>query len=225
MRRRAVLYGGMASLLPVHLAAVTQGIYITENGEVLGPFDEAALRDRIKSVADAKKLLVWHQGMPDWAPATHAPALAAFVATLPVETPVDFSAYVVGTWLSIDAIIKPEDKTFIGRHKLSLAPGGTYEGEVYAQYIKRYWQPGPKPGSMEFVDKSLYVHFAQNGKYKIEPADSFGRYSLEFEGKAISHLHDISSKSSSEKFRKLVTIVSSDHMTTSLGENYTRQVS
>lgn len=223
MWRRAVLFGGLATLVSRYLNAATPGIYITENGEVLGPFDEVTLKDRIKSVAEAEKTLVWHQGMADWKPATQVPALSAFVAALPAETPFDFATHVIGNWLSIDALIEFKSYTYIGRHTLSFGADGTYSGRVYFQYIKQLWKPDPAGGGQQFVDESVYLDRSQSGKYKIEPHDLPGKHIVKFDGETVSLQNGDSRKADPEKFGKLFEIVTPDHMTTSLGENFRRQ--
>lgn len=94
--RRRFLVGGLAILLPAPLWAFDVLVYVVKNGHTTGPFDAPGLAGHIRSKAEAARILVWHEGMPDWSPAAQVPALAAFVENLPEQTPFDPKAFF--TW-------------------------------------------------------------------------------------------------------------------------------
>ncbi|MEM8775593.1 MAG: DUF4339 domain-containing protein [Pseudomonadota bacterium] len=224
MQRRKVLFGGFACLLPAGLKASTPGIFIAENGAILGPFDATALKERIKSVADAQNVMVWHQGMTDWAPATQAPALAEFIATLPAKTPFDFASYVIGTWLCTDFEYKTEHEhrevTLIGRKQLSFDNEGTYSGYDYAEYINQKWVPTQDPGEMKYTEESFYVNDRLSGNYVVKPIDQDGIFDVYFDGKAKSG----SGKVKPEKFSFTFIVKGPDLMESTAYEVFRREV-
>lgn len=83
-------------------------VFVVQNGQQAGPFDQAGLQNLIATGALTRETLVWQQGMANWEPAGTLPALQAMLQNAPAPTPVtppdipqpkfDPKAYLAGTW-------------------------------------------------------------------------------------------------------------------------------
>lgn len=240
LHRRTVLAAGLAMIVPGVGMALEVRVFVAKDGQPTGPYDEAGLRQRIRSRAEAATTLVWHQGMADWAPATQVPALAVLVASLPAETPVDFGHYILGTWTSNDSVIpvktpdKPGIQSFVGRSTWIFTPDNTYKISGYAERLRTYSRPlpvppgasqggqGPVRPALEFVDESVRVSSEVSGTYRIVGTNGTV-FTIELDGRQESVVNSEPIPSSSVKSTLTLTMVGPDHMRTAIGENLRRR--
>ena len=219
LRRRGFLLGGMLVLWPLPAGALS--VYVAEDGQVFGPFDEAALGARIGSRAQAAKTQVWMQGMAGWVPATEVPALAALVAGLPLEPPFDATRYVIGSWASDDHPIQADMDAVMGRSRLDFVADGTVDGSLFGVRTSVYSRPGQRPGELVVVDNSVEINNRMTGKYTVATgADGF------IVIKMTGDLTDRSrgSKGHTEDWKQTLEFrrIGPDHMRTRYGINYFR---
>lgn len=219
LRRRGFLLGGLLILWPLRAGALS--VYVAENGQVIGPFDEAALGARIGSRAQAAKTQVWMQGMADWAPATEVPALAALIAGLPQEPLFDAARYVIGSWASDDHLIQADMAAVMGRSRLDFAADGTVGGSLYGVRTSVYSRPGQRPGELVVVDDSVEINNRMTGKYTVA-TDADGFIVIRMTGK-LTNLSK-GSKGQTEDWKQSLELrrVGPDHMRTRYGINYFR---
>ncbi len=50
--------------------------FVGRNGSPTGPFDAATIANQIRSGELKRDMLVWHEGMAQWAPANQIPTIA-----------------------------------------------------------------------------------------------------------------------------------------------------
>ena len=227
-----VCLGGLAFYLAVPpLRAATPGIYVAENGQTLGPFDEEALKQRIRSQAEAAQTLVWHQGLADWTPASQVPELAAFVAALPVETPFDSAAFIVGTWRATDAVLKHENGVLFAHETLVFSADGNFRASLYAEYINVFTSTVPSmPGGIPMpvlTDLSVRYHIDGSGTY-ITESNQDGTFELSMKGEetfaTLSAGEQPERRTYKVDFRETMTVLGPDHMRSGSDENYRRQI-
>lgn len=238
--RRAVTAGGLALLVPSRAFASDVRVYIADGDLATGPFGEQEIRKRIKSQAEAARTLVWHQGMADWAMATDVPALAALIASLPAQTPLDFKALILGKWIINDAMLIAGDETQSGG---SLIPGWaqmqfnsdkTYTYKAYAQWVNRFFRPVPtpplQPGQvpvrppMQLVDNTVTYTLSGSGKYWVEPVDAT-RFDLVLIGTNKITTNDKPEKPKAIDDKIGFTVIGPDHLLSKKGENFHRRSS
>ena len=230
--RRWVLAGGLALLLPGPSWAGELRVYVAKGGQPIGPFRIVDLHAHIRSRAEAVTTLVWHEGMADWAPASRVTALAAFVASLPENTPVDAAAFVIGTWHSRDTAlllqenesepiqVVPGEETFVFNSDLSYS----YTG--YAQHLNSWIEYGPPAdGGTAPVPKVVEDH-------KIAQASASGTYTatltpegqitLDIKGKGKTVYNGKESIKFSDDHVRTMQIVSPTQMRSDRGANFVK---
>jgi membrane protease subunit (stomatin/prohibitin family) len=78
--------GGASAATPPPIPGMTT-YFIALAGQQTGPFDLQALAAQVKSGTLTAQTLVWTQGMPQWVPAGHVPALSSLFADVPPPIP------------------------------------------------------------------------------------------------------------------------------------------
>lgn len=185
MKRRGFLLGSLALLWPMQAAALS--VYVAEDGQVLGPFDAAALKTRILSKAEAAKTLVWMQGMNDWTPASQVPALAGFVAGLPIETPFDAAKFIIGSWKSDTQVIETKKKVGVmGTISFIFRADGTYSGQKSGAYFHSRATAGADPSRPEIDTQHYIVNLTMTGTYEVTLGQD-GYFSVHMKGKSVDN--------------------------------------
>lgn len=167
-------------------------VYIAEDGQTLGPFSEAELREKIRSRAEAARTLVWHRGLEGWRRATEVPRLTGFVRALPAETPVDLAAHVLGTWTSTDWPVAVPGRTMIGRLTVTFEGEGAFRGTMVAEHVDISWVPGgpvqttPEGAVLRppqvMIDRSIRHAATLEGTWRIADSDDSGAPAILLEG-------------------------------------------
>ena len=238
--RRAVTAGGLALLVPSRAFASDVRVYIADGDLATGPFDEAGIRDRIRSQSEAAQTLVWHQGMSDWTMATDVPALAALIASLPRETAMDFDVLILGKWRDNDAVLMAKDefqsgaRAIPGWFEFQFKDDKTYTSKALGRWVSRFSRPVPTrpplPGQipvrppLELVDNTLTFQISGSGKYWIHPVDA-RRFDLVIDGTNKAKTNDKPEKPTEIETMMRFTFVDPDHLLSTIGENYHRQPS
>ena len=220
MRRRAVLLSGLATLL-IATKTAALSVYVAEDGQVLGPFDEATLRARMGSRTKAAVTLVWMQGMADWAPADKVPELAALVARLPLDLPFDVAAYLIGAWISEDQPLGKGSQAFVGKSSVVFAADGTVTALHTGERTTVRVSPGAKPREPDVKTKFLFWNVSMAGTYTVKPGAE-GFFVVELKGTTTDNSSGASGETArteeSFDFRRL----GPDHMQTRYGVDYRR---
>ncbi len=179
MRRRGFLVFGLMVLWPA--AGAAMAVYVVEDGLVVGPFDVAQLRARLGSRTRAAATQVWMQGMSDWAPASQVPALAALVASLPLDPPFDVAKYMIGSWLSDDHPITMKSGAIVGRQFFVFAADGTFTEQAYGSRVSVTTIPGASPGHAEIDSKQFFLNTSAKGTFAVRPGND-GFFVVEMKG-------------------------------------------
>jgi hypothetical protein len=220
MHRRALLLSGPAALL-IATGVDALAVYVAEDGQVLGPFDEAGLKARLESQTKAAVTLVWMQGMADWTAASQVPELAVLVGRLPLNAPFDAAKYLIGAWMSDDHAMGIGKDAFVGKRSIVFAADGTFTMLSTGSRNTVTVKPGSKPREPIVDSEFLFWNSSVEGTYSVQQgADGF------FEVKMKGTMTDNSSGKNGERsegretdeFRQL----GPDHMQTRYGVDYYR---
>lgn len=216
--RRRFLAFGLLLLWPRPAGALT--VYVAENGQVTGPFDDAALRDRLGSQARAAVTLVWMQGMADWTPATQVPALAALIAGLPAEPPLD-ARYLAGSWTSDDHPIQTDNVTVTGRVTFVFTADGKLTGHVFGSHMSTRPRPQRFPGDSKTEIESIVVNGSVDGDFKLDTTTD-GFTVIDMKGKITDRSRSPARRPVDWDMALEVRRIGPDLMRTRYGVNYRR---
>jgi hypothetical protein len=145
-------------------------IYISINGQSVGPLDAAAFTQHLGTPEAAANTYVWMPGMTDWALASTVAALQPIIAAMTqtggdgkMAAPADPSAFMLGVWISEPYNWTPNDIKWSVIAQMKLLPDGRFEGAtLYRDEAKR---EGPITISHE------------KGTWKVTPGDG-GKFTL-----------------------------------------------
>ena len=120
-------------------------IYISINGQSVGPLDAAAFTQHLGTPEAAANTYVWMPGMTDWALASTVAALQPIIAAMnqtgtdgKMAPPADPSAFMLGVWISEAFTWKPQDVKWSVIAQMKLLPDGRFEGAtIYRDDAKR----------------------------------------------------------------------------------------
>ena len=223
MHRRALLLSGLAALLTA-TEAVALSVYVAEDGQVSGPFDEAALKARLESRTKAAATLVWMQGMADWTPASKVPALAALVAGLPLDAPFDPAAYLVGAWVSDDHAMGSGKNAFVGKISVVFAANGSFTMQITGNRTTLKAIPAPQPGAPPMESEYLYWDISTVGTYVLrQQAD--GSFEVTMKGTVTDNSVNADGNALKGEEVREFRRMGPDHMQTRYGVNYRRTAS
>lgn len=100
-------------------------VYVAVAGQQTGPYDEAGLKELIRTGKLNAQTLVWEKGMAAWGPADTLPKVNALIAAVggPPAMPFDCTAYFTGTWERTEMIAGQQMVT-----QSLFAAGGQFTG-------------------------------------------------------------------------------------------------
>ena len=219
MRRRTFFLSGLAALM-VSTQAAALSVYVAEDGQVLGPFDEAALKAQLGSQTKASVTLVWMQGMTDWTPASQVPALAVLVGRLPLDPPFDVAKHLIGAWISDDQPLGKGKEAFVGKMSIVFAADRTFTALVTGNRTTVTVTPSGKPRQPIVTPEFLSWNSSFAGDYTVTLGND-GYFSVELKGTVThngSNSQDPIKAEQTIDFRQL----GPDHMVTRYGVDYRR---
>ncbi|MFA8385920.1 MAG: DUF4339 domain-containing protein [Pelagibaca sp.] len=110
-------------------------IYITQDGQQIGPLDAAGFQAHLGSVQAATSTLVWMPGMSNWELASTVPQLQGIIAAIgqadvPPDqfTVTDIQSYMLGVWISEEFKWTQNDVPFDAIIQMKVLPNGRFEG-------------------------------------------------------------------------------------------------
>ena len=153
-------------------------IYISINGQSVGPLDAAAFTQHLGTPEAAANTYIWMPGMSDWALASTVAALQPIIAAMTqtggdgqMAAPVDPSAFMLGVWISESFTWTPQDIKWSVILQMKLLPDGGFEGatlyrndakregSIIVSHEKGTWTVTPgEAGKFTFVRKIAYSH-------------------------------------------------------------------
>lgn len=110
-------------------------VYITENGQQIGPLDAAGFQGHLGTPEAAASTLVWMPGMAGWELASTVPQLQGIIAAIGQSQSndgafrvADIQSYMLGVWISEEFKWTQNDIPYDAIIQMKLLPNGQFEG-------------------------------------------------------------------------------------------------
>jgi len=110
-------------------------IYITQDGQQIGPLDAAGFQAHLGSAQAALSTLVWMPGMSAWQLASTVPQLQGIIAAIgQADVPpeqfrvTDIQSYMLGVWISEAFKWTQNDVPYDAVIQMKVLPNGRFEG-------------------------------------------------------------------------------------------------
>lgn len=218
LTRRGAVLCGLAALWAAPAGAQTY--YVAKDGQVTGPFDVEALKAIIGGRSRAPRVIVWTPGMTDWAAASEVPELAAMIALLPFDPPVDFKTFIIGKWETDPHIAEsPEGLAWSKREYEFMADGDFFLFNEPSYSVAPV--PWLKPGEKRPEPEQEKARFWAIGKFTAGgPDPDEGFYFIRIDGGAKNKEGKVSTWKEEFELR----IMGDNHMRSRFGLNYRRRL-